>query len=447
VSFPPAPTPEVANTVFAGPASGPDALPTFRALVDADIPWDSMTGGLATPDYIQMDVTPTGLPADQAGLMYWNTTDGAQTLNIVMAGGDVVQQVGQELYYRVKASSAITTGQVVMFSGVVGMSGQIQGAPATGLAPSQGNYIMGVASEDIPLNEWGYVTAFGFVRNVNTTGGAESWVSGDILYWNPAVAGGLTKVIPTAPNARVEVAAVVTVGSSNGELLVRVTHGSTLGSTDSNVQFGTLASGDLLIYNATAGYWTNNTLTAGTGVSVTPGAGSVTVTNTAPDQVVSLTQGGTTTITGTYPNFTISSADQYVGTVTSVSGTGTVSGLTLTGTVTTSGSLTLGGTLQIARYLQIIAVSSTTALTNGTDIIGAVEIPVSGTITNIRAKTTSGTATVTFKINGSSIGSVNATSAGVSTVVSSAVTALDDLTLDVSSASGSGLFVSVTIQE
>lgn len=37
----------------------------------------------------------------------------------------------------------------------------------------------------------------------------------------------------------------------------------------------------------------------------------------------------------------------YVGTVTSVSGTGTVSGLTLTGTVTTSGSLTLGGTLSV----------------------------------------------------------------------------------------------------
>jgi len=38
----------------------------------------------------------------------------------------------------------------------------------------------------------------------------------------------------------------------------------------------------------------------------------------------------------------------YVGTVTSVSGTGTVNGLTLTGTVTSSGSLTLGGTLDLS---------------------------------------------------------------------------------------------------
>ena len=48
---------------------------------------------------------------------------------------------------------------------------------------------------------------------------------------------------------------------------------------------------------------TNTTYSAGTGVSLI----GTTFNNTAPDQVVSLTQGGATTITGTYPNFTISS--------------------------------------------------------------------------------------------------------------------------------------------
>jgi len=65
-------------------------------------------------------------------------------------------------------------------------------------------------------------------------------------------------------------------------------------------------------------------LTSGTGISATGTYPNFTVTNTAPDQVVALTQGGTTTITGTYPNFTISSADQYQGTVTSVTGTSPV---------------------------------------------------------------------------------------------------------------------------
>jgi hypothetical protein len=89
------------------------------------------------------------------------------------------------------------------------------------------------------------------------------------------------------------------------------------------------------------------TLASGTGITITTNdsTDTVTITNSAPDQTVSLTGAGTTSITGTYPNFTVTSNDQYVGTVTSVGGTGTVNGITLTGTVTSSGNLTLGGTL------------------------------------------------------------------------------------------------------
>ncbi len=80
-----------------------------------------------------------------------------------------------------------------------------------------------------------------------------------------------------------------------------------------------------------------NTLTIGSGLGGVSynGSSAVTITNTAPDQIVTLTQGGTTTITGTYPNFTISSSDQYTGTVTSVgTGTGLTGGpITTTGTV------------------------------------------------------------------------------------------------------------------
>jgi len=65
-------------------------------------------------------------------------------------------------------------------------------------------------------------------------------------------------------------------------------------------------------------------IAAGTGISTSGTYPNFTVTNSAPDQTVALTQGGTTTITGTYPNFTISSADQFQGTVTSVTGTSPV---------------------------------------------------------------------------------------------------------------------------
>lgn len=90
---------------------------------------------------------------------------------------------------------------------------------------------------------------------------------------------------------------------------------------------------------------TSVNLTAGTGISVSggpiTGSGSISVTNTAPDQVVSLTGSGTTTISGTYPNFTISSTDSKVGTVTSVDMT-VPTGLTISGNpITSAGTLAL----------------------------------------------------------------------------------------------------------
>lgn len=57
---------------------------------------------------------------------------------------------------------------------------------------------------------------------------------------------------------------------------------------------------------------TNNdtaTLAGGTGITTAASGDTITITNSAPDQTVALTQAGATTITGTYPNFTISSAN------------------------------------------------------------------------------------------------------------------------------------------
>jgi len=63
--------------------------------------------------------------------------------------------------------------------------------------------------------------------------------------------------------------------------------------------------GQLLIGNTTGNTLTKATLTAGTGVTVTNGAGSITIANSAPDQTVALTGGTGISTSGTYPNFTI----------------------------------------------------------------------------------------------------------------------------------------------
>jgi hypothetical protein len=286
-----------------------------------------VTGGISSPDFIQFDTTAT--VTDATGRLYYDDDDQFQTLTFQMNGA-AIQRIGQELYYRVKLSSAATKGQVLMFTGTLGASGGLTAAPATGLLPEQANYILGLAHESGITNDWVFVTTFGEVKQIDTTGGAETWVQGDVLYYNPLVTGGLTKFKPTAPAAICSVAAVVNVGVSNGILFVRPTYGSVLGGTDGNVNFTSLASGNTLIYDAVAGVWENANLTAGTAISVTNGAGSitiantgvtsavagtgisvssstgaVTITNTAPDQTVTLTGGTGISTSGTYPSFTI----------------------------------------------------------------------------------------------------------------------------------------------
>lgn len=65
-------------------------------------------------------------------------------------------------------------------------------------------------------------------------------------------------------------------------------------------------------FTSNVGTVTSVAATAGTGISVSGSpittSGTLTITNTAPDQTVTLTAGSNVTITGTYPSFTIASS-------------------------------------------------------------------------------------------------------------------------------------------
>lgn len=179
-------------------------LGTMSSLQQANLPW------------VIWDTTPQGVPTD-VGTAAW---DGGTTLGLQMTT-NVLQKVGEDYFFYIKASSAITKGDLVMFTGAVGASGVVTGAPSTGI--TNGQYIMGVAAESIALNGFGLVQAFGVLRGITTTGASvgESWADGDILYYNSAYTGGLTKVYPTS-GPIVTIAAVVNAGSgSSGSLQIR----------------------------------------------------------------------------------------------------------------------------------------------------------------------------------------------------------------------------------
>lgn len=308
-----------------------------------------VTGGISSPDFIQFDATAT--VTDATGRLYYNKENQFETLSFQMNGSSI-QHIGEEVYYRVRLTAPATKGQVMMFSGTIGASGGLKAAPATGLTAEQSNYLLGIADESGTTNDWIFVKEFGEVKQINTTGGAEAWVQGQVLYYNPAVTGGLTKTKPTTPNAIAVMAAVVHVGTSNGILFVRPTFGSVLGGTDGNVEFGTLNNGDVIVYDGVQQRWENaaqSTLVVGSATTATNIAGGT------ANQIPYQTSAGATsfvtapTVANTYLEWS-GSAFQWsanpLGSVTSVDVSGGTTGLSFSGgPITTSGTITMAGTL------------------------------------------------------------------------------------------------------
>lgn len=308
-------------------------LGTMAPLQQSDIPW------------LTFNNAPTPVPT-AVGSVYW---DGGTTLNVQATSG-VLMRVGEAEYTYIKASAAITKGQLCYHTGSVGSAGVINAAP-TPLALADPNQIVGIAAENIALNGFGLIQVSGVLRGFNTTGSnvGETWADGDALYYNPAYVGRMTKVKPSAPNQKTYIGEVVDASpGAAGSVIIRLSPGSTLGGTDSNVQFGALANNDLIQYDSTAQYWKNvpaSSIAIGTATALSGGAANRIAYQTAPNTTGFIVA---PTSANTYLEWS-GSAFQWsanpLGTVTSVSGTGTVNGITLTGTVTSSGSLTLGGTL------------------------------------------------------------------------------------------------------
>ena len=325
-----------------------------------------ITGGISTPDFIQFDTGATVTNA--AGRLYWDSTQ--QTLTVGL-NANIAADVGQTLYaYATNAESVtITKGQPVYMFAAQGDRVSVKLAYNTGDATSAKT--LGVCAENIAAGQAGMILCQGVQDGLDMS----AYNPGDTLYLG-ATAGSLTSTKPYAPNHLVYIGVVERANAGNGRLYVRVQNGYEMDELH-NVSAQNPSNGQVLIYNASTSLWEKNTLTDGTAISITEGPGSITInntgvtsavagtgisvsgatgavtitnsapdqtvsltggtgistsgtypnftiTNSAPDQTVSLTGAGTTSITGTYPNFTITSNDQYVGTVTSVTGTSPV---------------------------------------------------------------------------------------------------------------------------
>jgi hypothetical protein len=235
-------------------------IATTISLLLSDDPNPTLGANMSASGFSIEDVGYLGFDTDfdidsisaSPGLMFWNDEEG--TVDLVMKN-EVLQSIGMEFYMpptKNNSGELIPNGSFVMATGVQGDRITIAKAVTDGTVDPM--YMIGIATEDIPdESEDGLVTTDGIVRGLNTN----AWEVGDILYPNPSVAGGLTTTKPNAPNIRTAIAIVLRKNVNAGWIYVRMTNGSTLGETDSNVKFDNLQDGDLIVYNSASAIWTN----------------------------------------------------------------------------------------------------------------------------------------------------------------------------------------------
>ena len=235
-------------------------------------------------------------------------------------------------------------------------------------------------TSSVGVNGYYYIVATAGSTNLD---GITDWQIGDWLMFNGSVWQKIDQSnLVTSVNGQTGAVSVGTVTS------VAATAGTGITVTGSPIT----SSGTLTITNtapdqtvaltsgtgiSTSGTYPNFTITnsgvtsavAGTGISVSGATGAVTITNSSPDQTVALTAGTGISTSGTYPNFTItnSAPDQTVALTgagtTSI--TGTYPNFTITSNDAYSGTVT--------------SITAGTGLTGGTiTTSGTVALATSG---------------------------------------------------------------------
>jgi hypothetical protein len=183
------------------------------------------------------------------GELAWSADEG--TLELGKNG--VTNYLGQETMLLCRNNSNTVTipkGTAVMFAGSVGASGRIKVAPMVANGTLPGYVFFGVTDQVILGAQDGYVSVFGKIRGVNTS----AYVDGDILWCDPVVPGGFTKIEPQAPNLKLAVAAVIRAGN-NGTIFVRWTTGARLQDLHDVEANGSKANGDVLSWNSINQRW------------------------------------------------------------------------------------------------------------------------------------------------------------------------------------------------
>lgn len=209
-----------------------------------------ITGGISTP--VNIDFNTTDTPVYLEGRVFYDNKH--KTLAYYNDESDMTVNIGQEQILRVYNSTGatITNGSVVYINGSQGNRPTIALADAS--AESTSARTIGVATHDIEDSSTGYITLNGVVNGLDTSGNTEG-----AAVWLSTITGTYTETPPTSPDHLILIGYITRVHPTQGALYVHIDNGYELGELH-DVLITTPATGELLVWNDTAGLWENKTL-------------------------------------------------------------------------------------------------------------------------------------------------------------------------------------------
>jgi len=167
-----------------------------------------------------LDFTPMTGAAYAEGRVFYDDTEKA--LSYFNEESDVTMNLGQEMWLRVYNDSGvlIENGKVVSITGSDGTNPEITKVIAT----SNTTRVLGISTHSIENGTYGYVTTYGIVRGIDTSG----FSAGAPVYLSRATAGELEPTASTIVNESLQVGLCITSHASTGTVLVDVENSQTL---------------------------------------------------------------------------------------------------------------------------------------------------------------------------------------------------------------------------
>lgn len=173
------------------------------------------SGSVNVSSSIETDTLKVRGGTGNEGTFVWNSVDNTVDLRL----NDVTLQLGQETVYHVinQTGTQINNGEVVYVVGV--SSDKLSVAPYSASMNVEADLVLGLATENIPDTQFGFITQFGMVRDINTAG----FGVGTVLYADTG-SSGYTDIAPTPPDHTIFLGFVTKEDATEGQIELNVRH-------------------------------------------------------------------------------------------------------------------------------------------------------------------------------------------------------------------------------